>query len=392
MCCLISTKPSRAKESGPLLPLLALSAVAGAAELPADHAEKMARGSRCRKDVAPLLREHCVKCHGGEKTKSDFDLATREGLLRGVRKGRRLRLRLGREPLMKLIRHEESRRCRERRSRSCRRRDREDRRVDRSRRAVRLHRPSPERRRRGRSVVSDERTEMVVVPAAREGGRRLRCGASGGCILLEAANAKRLALNPPADARTLIRRRRSTYRAAADAGGLGSRHNGKHGVPRTYEAASTDSSDSPPKASAGRAWASTSRRFAESSGFEHAYDRPHAFHYRDFVIKALNADCRSTSSRAGRSRVTNCAGRPAGAYGTGFLGAASSHADHGERSRAHALRRARRHALDDRQRVSGLSVGLRALPRSQVRTDPTNDYTGCYRVYDECAQQTSTSR
>jgi hypothetical protein len=31
-------------------------------------------------------------------------------------------------------------------------------------------------------------------------------------------------------------------------------------------------------------------RFAESSGFEHDYDRPGAYHYRDFVIKALNAD------------------------------------------------------------------------------------------------------
>ncbi|HJZ55004.1 MAG TPA: DUF1549 and DUF1553 domain-containing protein, partial [Gemmataceae bacterium] len=31
-------------------------------------------------------------------------------------------------------------------------------------------------------------------------------------------------------------------------------------------------------------------RFAESHGFEHDYDRPTAYHYRDFVIKALNAD------------------------------------------------------------------------------------------------------
>ena len=52
-----------------LLSLLAFTAVAGAAELPADHAEKMARGLEMyRKDIAPLLREHCVKCHGGEKT------------------------------------------------------------------------------------------------------------------------------------------------------------------------------------------------------------------------------------------------------------------------------------------------------------------------------------
>jgi hypothetical protein len=31
-------------------------------------------------------------------------------------------------------------------------------------------------------------------------------------------------------------------------------------------------------------------RFAESSGFEHDYDRPAAYHYRDFVIRALNDD------------------------------------------------------------------------------------------------------
>jgi hypothetical protein len=39
----------------------------------------------------------------------------------------------------------------------------------------------------------------------------------------------------------------------------------------------------------GRHWLDLAR-FAESHGFEHDYDRPHAYHYRDFVIKALNAD------------------------------------------------------------------------------------------------------
>src|SRR6476469_5962987 len=28
-----------------------------------------------------ILTQHCVKCHGGEKTKGEFDLTTREGLL-----------------------------------------------------------------------------------------------------------------------------------------------------------------------------------------------------------------------------------------------------------------------------------------------------------------------
>jgi hypothetical protein len=39
----------------------------------------------------------------------------------------------------------------------------------------------------------------------------------------------------------------------------------------------------------GRHWLDLAR-FAESHGFEHDYDRPHAYHYRDFVIKALNQD------------------------------------------------------------------------------------------------------
>ena len=37
-------------------------------------------------------------------------------------------------------------------------------------------------------------------------------------------------------------------------------------------------------------------RFAESHGFEQDYNRPHAYHYRDFVIKAFNAGMRSISS------------------------------------------------------------------------------------------------
>ena len=36
--------------------------------MPPDHAEKMSRGLEMfRTEIAPLLKEHCVKCHGGEK-------------------------------------------------------------------------------------------------------------------------------------------------------------------------------------------------------------------------------------------------------------------------------------------------------------------------------------
>src|SRR5262245_22401031 len=39
----------------------------------------------------------------------------------------------------------------------------------------------------------------------------------------------------------------------------------------------------------GRHWLDLAR-FAESHGYEQDYDRPTAYHYRDFVIKALNQD------------------------------------------------------------------------------------------------------
>ena len=53
-------------------------------QVPADHAERMTRGLKLfTTEVAGILKDHCVKCHGGEKTRGDFDLSTREGLLLG---------------------------------------------------------------------------------------------------------------------------------------------------------------------------------------------------------------------------------------------------------------------------------------------------------------------
>ncbi len=33
------------------------------------------------RDVAPTLREHCLKCHHGERAKADFQIADRDALL-----------------------------------------------------------------------------------------------------------------------------------------------------------------------------------------------------------------------------------------------------------------------------------------------------------------------
>src|SRR4051794_21590510 len=59
-------------------------------------------------DVRPLLTQRCLKCHGGEKTKGEFDLVTREGLLHPGKDGPNVVPGDSRKSrLMTLIRHED---------------------------------------------------------------------------------------------------------------------------------------------------------------------------------------------------------------------------------------------------------------------------------------------
>ena len=58
------------------------------AEVAKDHAEKMARGLKLfRTGVGQGLKQHCVRCHGGDKIRGDFDLTTRQGLIKGGSEG-----------------------------------------------------------------------------------------------------------------------------------------------------------------------------------------------------------------------------------------------------------------------------------------------------------------
>ena len=74
-----------------LVLVIALCAAAPAfaeTPVPPDHAEKMVRGQEIfTKSIRPLLMERCLRCHGGEKTRSGLDITTREGLLKGGDKG-----------------------------------------------------------------------------------------------------------------------------------------------------------------------------------------------------------------------------------------------------------------------------------------------------------------
>ena len=75
------------------------------AAIPPDHAEKMKAGLELFRDrVGPVLRENCLECHGGKQVKGDFDLGSREKLL----KSESVDLaHPGQSSLLKLMRHEE---------------------------------------------------------------------------------------------------------------------------------------------------------------------------------------------------------------------------------------------------------------------------------------------
>ncbi len=267
--------------------LSASAATAAVADVPADHAERMARGRELfQTEIAPLLKKHCVECHGGEKTEGDFDLATREGLLLDEKIKP---FDAAGSPLMKLIRHEEEPFMPDNKPKL------PDEAIKKIAAWIELGAPYDEplvagkQPPRDRSQVTDaDRNWWSFQPLANVAPPDSAAHPVD-AFLLQAAQVKQLALNPPAESRTLVRR------AYLDLAGL----------PPTPEEIEAFLADKSPEAWSkliadlltaptfgerwGRYWLDVAR-FAESSGFEHDYDRPNAFHYRDFVIRALNSD------------------------------------------------------------------------------------------------------
>ncbi|MFM7603691.1 MAG: PSD1 and planctomycete cytochrome C domain-containing protein [Prosthecobacter sp.] len=246
-----------------------------AASPPPDHAKRMESGLKLfDSEVAAILKQNCLKCHGGEKVKSDFDLATREDLLRGGSHGSVVVPFDARGSLlMALIRHEK-----------------EPMMPDSSPKlpeasllkiATWIDSGAPysapliagKKPKKDASVVTDEdRQWWAFQPLKKVQAKSIDD------LLLK--NAKGMSFAPPAEKEVLVRR------LYLDLTGL---------PPDLSD--STDLSDLTDRLLAspayGERWARhwlDVARYAESTGFEQDYDRPFAFHYRDFVIKALNSD------------------------------------------------------------------------------------------------------
>jgi hypothetical protein len=178
-------------------------------------------------------------------------------------------------------------------------------------------------------------------------------------FLLAKAAEKKLTLNPPAEPRVLARRAWLTLTGLPP------------GPDQTDQSDQTDLINSLlTSPHYGERWARhwlDVARFAESSGFEHDYDRPHAWHYRDFVIRAFNADMPWTQFVQWQLAGDEFApGNAEAMMATGFLGAGVFPTQ----ITANEVERVRYDALDD-------MLATTAVTTTSSTPFPRTIITGC---------------
>jgi mono/diheme cytochrome c family protein len=270
-----------------------------AKNLDPDHARKMAQGLELFKtQVKPMLMEKCVSCHGGgKKLRGEFDLSDREELLKGGSTGPAIVSGKSKDSLLfHLITH----------AKEPRMPDGDDKLTDREIAAVakwidlgapyddplvaRADKVKPWTQREVDPAARDfwafQPLKRALPPAVKD---KDWCRTPVDRFILAKLENAGIAPNGPAEKRKLIRR---VYLDVI-------------GLPPTPEEVDAFLADKSADAYTkmvdrllasrhfGEKWAShwlDLARFGESHGFEHDYDRPSAYHYRDFVIQALNMD------------------------------------------------------------------------------------------------------
>ncbi|MEQ1748929.1 MAG: PSD1 and planctomycete cytochrome C domain-containing protein [Prosthecobacter sp.] len=321
----------------------------------------MARGLKTfDQEVSAILKQNCLGCHGGEKVKSDLDLATREDLLRGGSHG----------PAVVPF---------DAKSSSL---------IDQINHVKEPHMPDGKPKLSAEVIakitawINDgapytepliagkkpKRDASIVTEEDRQwwSFQPLKKVTAKSIDELLLRNAKGMIFNPPADKAVLVRR------FYLDLTGL---------PPDSSD--QTDLSDLTDRLLAspryGERWARhwlDVARFAESTGFEQDYDRPYAFHYRDFVIKALNSDMPYDQfvkwQLAGDEYKP---GDPLALAATGFLGAGVFPSQ----ITANEVERTRYDAMDDMLSTTssamlGLTVGCARCHDHKFDAFPTRDY------------------
>ncbi len=353
-------------------------------QLGPDHAKKMARGLEIfKRDVRKILVDRCVRCHGGEKTRSKFDLTTRAGLLRGGAEGAGVVIGNHAESFVyQAIAHEEEPYMPHKEDKL------PDGDIARIARWIDLGAPydaplvkrdDPAVTKPAMTIVDADRSWWAFRPLAPVEPPRVDdpswCRTPVDRFVLEKLEEKGLHPNDRADPRKLIRR------VYFDLIGLPPE-------PDQVEAFARDPTDAAYRTMVdellrsprhgerwGRHWLDVAR-FAESHGFEHDYDRKHAYHYRDFVIKAFNQDM--PFDQFVRWQVAGDEfepENPLALMATGFLGAGVFPTQ----ITKNEVERTRYDALDDMAATTasamlGLTVGCARCHDHKFDPIPTLDY------------------
>jgi mono/diheme cytochrome c family protein len=353
-------------------------------EVDPQHVEKIKAGLELFKTkVRGIFIEQCIACHGGDEVQSGFDLATRKGLMRGGSKGKAV---VAGKPddsrLIALISHNEDPHMPEG----------GDKLPDDVIAAVRqwielgapydaplVDHPRDPDAWVNREVPAKAREFWSFRPLVRHAPPAVKNEVWPKTpidrFVLAKLEEKGLAPNPAIDRRLLIRR------AYFDLVGL----------PPKSEEIEAFVNDTDPEAYSklldkllsnshfgerwGRYWLDTAR-FAESHGFEQDYDRPFAYHFRDFVIEALNQDMPYDQfvrwQLAGDELAPN---DPLALKATGFLGAGVFPTQ----ITANEVERSRYDALDDMAATTGtaflgLTVGCARCHDHKFDPIPQADY------------------
>ena len=362
--------------------LLLTASLPAAEPLAPDHAQKMARGQELfRKQLRQVLIERCLKCHGGDKTRSGLDMVTREALLKGGDNGVVLVPGKSKDSrLFKMVSHSDEKHMPPKEPALPAEQVRllatwidlgapYDKPLIDKTIAAKKPLQITDADRQFWSFQPLNRTAPPVIKNdhwARNPIDR---------FILAKLKQKGLRPSPAADKRTLLRR------VYFDLIGLPPSPEDmeaflKDESPQAYEKVIDPLLASPHH---GERWARhwlDLARFAESHGFEHDYDRPTAYHYRDFVIKALNQDMPYTTfvkwQLAGDEFAPD---DPLALAATGFLGAGV----HSTQITANLVEKERYDELDDIVRTMGtamlgLTIGCARCHDHKYDPIPTRDY------------------
>ena len=345
--------------------------------VPPDHPERAKKGLALFKaSVRATLTKHCLDCHGGKSTKGDFDLSSREVLLASgfVTDS------ADDSHLIALITHAAEPHMPFKAPKLS------DAEIEQIRQWINLGAPydSPLAEKatgpKPEMQVKDSDREFwafrplqkVSVPAPVDAAW---CRTPIDHFIRTRQEAEKLTPNGDADRRVLIRRA----------------YFGLLGLPPTPEQVDQFVSDPDPDAwpklvdrllespQYGERWARhwiDVARFAESHGYEQDYDRPNAYHYRDFLIQAFNNDLPYDKfvqwQLAGDELAPE---NPLAMMATGFLGAGAFPTQLTEAE----FESARYDELDDMVMTTGvsflgLSVGCARCHDHKFDPIPSRDY------------------